>query len=189
MSVTKLTNSIVWIDKDRNHFSSKSVVTNRSAQTLSITPVFCDWLPTSLGLAKGTSEGEVQKEHSRCADDPESSKSVWSIFFKTCWWTPGCYPLLDYRYTLGRGGDESNILFDQKDPQYKLYKIERGGEVWSLARVYGDSGHPSLPGSARGVSDPWSELLWSGSTLIPENGIFSKNPLTACRWKRSSFVH
>lgn len=134
MSVTKLTNSIVWIDKDRNHFSSKSVVTNRSAQTLSITPVFCDWLPTSLGLAKGTSEGEVQKEHSRCADDPESSKSVWSIFFKTCWWTPGCYPLLDYRYTLGRGGDESNILFDQKDPQYKLYKIERGGEVWFLAR-------------------------------------------------------
>ncbi|CBK22396.2 Lipoyltransferase [Blastocystis hominis] len=32
-------------------------------------------------------------------------------------------------YTLGRGGDESNILFDQNDKQHKLFKIERGGEV------------------------------------------------------------
>ncbi|OAO14070.1 lipoyltransferase [Blastocystis sp. ATCC 50177/Nand II] len=32
-------------------------------------------------------------------------------------------------YTLGRGGDESNILFDQNDHKHTLYRIERGGEV------------------------------------------------------------
>ncbi|KAK8799648.1 hypothetical protein WA158_006196 [Blastocystis sp. Blastoise] len=32
-------------------------------------------------------------------------------------------------YTLGRGGDVNNILFDMNDPNYKLYKIERGGQV------------------------------------------------------------
>lgn len=37
--------------------------------------------------------------------------------------------ILSSRYTLGRGGDESNILFDQNNTSRKLFKIERGGEV------------------------------------------------------------
>ena len=54
------------------------------------------------------------------------------------WWNDSCGAsscvfsfLYKYiiRYTLGRGGDESNILFDQSDSSRKLFKIERGGEV------------------------------------------------------------
>ena len=36
---------------------------------------------------------------------------------------------LNTRYTLGRGGDEQNILFDLHDNKHKLFRIERGGEV------------------------------------------------------------
>ena len=37
--------------------------------------------------------------------------------------------VINARYTLGRGGDEQNILFDLHDNKHKLFRIERGGEV------------------------------------------------------------
>lgn len=61
------------------------------------------------------------------------------------WWvnpsrTSSCVRLFIYRiiysYTLGRGGDESNILFDQNDHTHKLFKIERGGEVDLLYIIF-----------------------------------------------------
>ena len=45
-----------------------------------------------------------------------SCQSVWLLEHEPC-------------YTLGRGGDAKNILFDSTKPPAPLYRIDRGGEV------------------------------------------------------------
>ncbi len=50
------------------------------------------------------------------AGQPFSPQSVWFLQHESC-------------YTLGRGGDFKNLLFDLKQPPAPLYRIDRGGEV------------------------------------------------------------
>ena len=45
-----------------------------------------------------------------------SPQSVWFLQHFCC-------------YTLGRGGNSKNLLFDLENPPYPLYRIDRGGEV------------------------------------------------------------
>tara|TARA_Y100001968_G_scaffold189336_1_gene173549 strand:- start:10665 stop:11384 length:720 start_codon:yes stop_codon:yes gene_type:complete len=52
------------------------------------------------GLLKGTS----------------SKQAIWLLQHDSC-------------YTLGRGADENNLLFDSRNPPCNLYRINRGGEV------------------------------------------------------------
>ncbi len=48
--------------------------------------------------------------------EPSSEQAVWLLEHLPC-------------YTLGRGANEENILFDLKNPPVDLYRIDRGGEV------------------------------------------------------------
>ena len=75
------------------------------------------------------------------------------------------YSLLVLRYTLGRGGDESNILFDQQDQKHKLYRIERGGEVQLYWLVY-PQGNASCARSTSCVSHFEPQLLYQGFTCL-----------------------
>ncbi len=49
-------------------------------------------------------------------DKPFSPQAVWLLQHESC-------------YTLGRGSDKKNLLFDEENSPAPLYRIDRGGEV------------------------------------------------------------
>ena len=52
----------------------------------------------------------------RLLEKPFSQQAVWMLQHYEC-------------YTLGRGADEENLLFNSKKPPLDLYRVDRGGEV------------------------------------------------------------
>ena len=58
-----------------------------------------------------------QKEWRKCLlEEPQYPQAVWLLEHFAC-------------YTLGRGGDEGNLLFDKTKPPFDLFRIDRGGEI------------------------------------------------------------
>ena len=48
--------------------------------------------------------------------EPSSPQAIWMLQHPPC-------------YTIGRGGDQSNVLFDISNPPSEIFRVDRGGDV------------------------------------------------------------
>ncbi len=69
------------------------------------------------GLVDFKTAWDWQREwQQRLLEDETSPQAIWLLEHMNC-------------YTLGRGADEANLLFDSRYPPEELFRIDRGGEV------------------------------------------------------------